>query len=96
MLHPKYLVNPLLTKAKQYVGSPALGYCVAGSIVVLKVCLRFTVLLAATLAIALPAFAGEDAAQKPLSAATLAFLELKNVRADAPVYIRVFKEEFGT
>ena len=59
----------------------------------LKVCTRFTALLATALAIALPALAGEDAAQKPLSGATLAFLELKNVRADAPVYIRVFKED---
>ncbi len=32
-------------------------------------------------------------AEKPLSAATLAFLELKGIAAEAPTYIRVFKEE---
>ncbi len=60
---------------------------------VLKVCARLAALLAASVVFALPAATGEDAAQKPLSAATLAFLELKNVHAEAPVYIRIFKEE---
>ena len=57
---------------------------------------RGRILLVALAALATPAGAETDAnppAEKPLGAATLAFLELKGIAAPSPAYIRIFKEE---
>ena len=62
----------------------------------IRVLARSRVLLLALMALTAPASAETETsppAGKPLSAATLAFLELKGIAAEAPAYIRVFKEE---
>jgi murein L,D-transpeptidase YafK len=61
-----------------------------------RVLARSRILLLALAALTTPARAVTETsppAEKPLSAAALAFLELKGIAAEAPAYIRVFKEE---
>ena len=61
-----------------------------------RVLARSSILLVALAVLAAPASAETNTsrpAEKPLSAATLAFFELKKIDAQSPAYIRVFKEE---
>ena len=62
-------------------------------LVVLARCWILFVVLAAFAAPALAETNLNAPATKPLSAATLAFLELKGIATQSPAYIRIFKEE---